>query len=289
MSVPILSIEHLTQSYRSGWFQTHQVFDDFSLELEKGRIYALLGRNGAGKTTLLNCILGLIRTKAGTISFNGEVMTHWNIHRHLDKITSVPSAWEMFPRLTADAYMSHYRELFSDWDEELEERIRKLSDFDWGRSFRELSTGQKMQVLQALALCPCPELLILDEPLGVTDPVIRKYFYRNLIDTVASRETTIVIATHLIQEVANMFDEAIFLKRGKITLRSGADAMLTDYARFSMKQLPDTGIAGEQARLLGESALLSDHPDETEADLKAKGLDYTRETPNIEDIFEAFA
>ena len=289
MTAPILSIQNLTQSYRSGWFRKHEVFRDFSLELERGRIYALLGRNGAGKTTLLNCILALIQTQSGTLSFNGEPITHWNIHRMLDKITSVPSAWEMFPRLSADAYLSHYRKLYTRWDDDLEHKIRTLSDFDWSRSFRELSTGQKMQVLQALALCPCPELLILDEPLGVTDPVIRKYFYRNLIDTVASRETTIIIATHLIQEVANLYDEAIFLKRGQITLRTDAEGMQTKYARFSMESLPDTVIAGEKGRLLGESAILSDKPDETETDLKAKNLKYQRETPSIEDVFEAFA
>ena len=289
MTTPILHIQGLSQSYRSGWFRTHTVFEDFDLSLERGKIYALLGRNGAGKTTLLNCILNLIHHKSGTFTFDGEPVTHWNIHRLLDRITSVPSAWEMYPRLSADNYLKYYRKLYSKWDTELEQKIRTLSDFDWSRSFRELSTGQKMQVLQALALCPCPELLILDEPLGVTDPVIRKYFYRNLIDTVASRETTIVLATHLIQEVANLFDEAIFLKRGKVTLRTGADDMHARYARFSMESLPDTVIAGERGRLLGESAILSDHPDETEAEMRARGLAFQRETPSIEDVFETFA
>ncbi len=285
----ILEIDSLTQSYSRGWFREKQVFKDFSLSLETGKIYALLGRNGAGKTTLLNCILGLLAYKPGEIRFKREAIRPGNTHRFLQKITSVPAPTEMYPTLSADYYMDFYRKTYDNWDEALEKQIRKMSDFDWKRPIKSLSTGQRMQVLQAMALCPEPELLLLDEPLGVTDPVVRKYFYKNLLSVVAERETTVIIATHLINEIADLFDEALFLKEGCLVMRKGLTEMQSDYHKFVFNKLPDFKIEGEIGRLMGDAAILSDDPNKTELDLKARGLNFKMETASIEDVFEVFS
>ncbi len=285
----ILEINGLSQAYSGSLFRKTEVFNEFSLSLEGGKIYALLGRNGAGKTTLLNCILGLLAYKSGEIRFKGETMRPGNTHRFLQKITSVPSPTEMFPTLTADQYVAFYRKTYDHWDGELEGRIRNMSEFDWTKKIKELSTGQRMQVLQALALCPEPELLLLDEPLGVTDPVVRKYFYKNLLSVVAERETTVIIATHLINEIANLFDEALFLKEGRLVMRKGMTEMQSDYQKFIFSQLPDVKIEGEVGRLIGDAAILSEDPEKTDLDLQARGLAFKQETPSIEDVFESFA
>lgn len=285
----ILEITGMSQSYSRNWFRKIQVFSDFSLSLEPGKIYALLGRNGAGKTTLLNCVQGLLTYKPGEIRFKGETMTPGNTHRFLQKITSVPSPVEMFPTISADQYVAFYRKNYDNWDSELESRIRKMSDFDWKRQIKSISTGQRMQVLQALALCPEPELLLLDEPLGVTDPVVRKYFYKNLLSVVAERETTVIIATHLINEIANLFDEALFLKNGQLIMRKGMTEIQSAYHKFIFSKLPDVKVEGEIGRLIGDAAILSDNPEKTELDLQARGLNFKQETPSIDDVFEAFA
>ncbi|NOY23091.1 MAG: ABC transporter ATP-binding protein [Acidobacteria bacterium] len=285
----ILEIDGLSQAYSRNLFRKTQVFNDFSLSLEPGKIYALLGRNGAGKTTLLNCVLGLLAYKPGKIRFRGETMTPGNTHKFLQKITSVPSPTEMFMTVSADQYVAFYRTAYDNWDIGLEARIRNMSDFDWARQIKALSTGQRMQVLQALALCPEPELLLLDEPLGVTDPVVRKYFYKNLLSVVAERETTVVIATHLINEIANLFDEALFLKNGRLVMRKEMAEMQSDYQKFIFDKLPDVKIEGEIGRMIGDAALLSENPEKTEMDLQARGLKFKQETPSIEDVFESFA
>ncbi len=285
----ILEIDGLSQAYSRNLFRKTQVFNDFSLSLEPGKIYALLGRNGAGKTTLLNCILGLLSYKPGEIRFKGETMRPGNLHRFLQKITSVPSPTEMFPTVSANQYMDFFRKNYDNWDKELEARIRNMSDFDWTRQIKTLSTGQRMQVLQALALCPEPELLLLDEPLGVTDPVVRKYFYKNLLSVVAERETTVIIATHLINEIANLFDEALFLKNGCLIMRKGMAEMQSDYQKFIFDKLPDVKIEGEVGRMIGDAAILSENPEKTEMDLQTRGLKFKQETPSIEDVFESFA
>ncbi len=285
----ILEIDGLSQAYSRNLFRKTQVFNDFSLSLEPGKIYALLGRNGAGKTTLLNCILGLLDYKPGEIRFKGETMTPGNTHNFLQKITSVPSPAEMYPTVTANRYLDFYRKSYDNWDTKLETKIRNMSDFDWEKPIKSLSTGQRMQILQALALCPEPELLLLDEPLGVTDPVVRKYFYKNLLSVVAERETTVIIATHLISEIANLFDEALFLKNGRLVMRKGMAEMQSDYHKFIFDKLPDVKVEGEIGRMIGDAALLSENPEQTEMDLKARGLNFKQETPSIEDVFETFA
>ncbi len=285
----ILEVEGLSQAYSRNIFRKTQVFDDFSLSLEPGKIYALLGRNGAGKTTLLNCVQGLLAYKPGEIRFKGETMSPGNTHRFLQKITSVPSPTEMFPTVTANQYMNFYRKTYDNWDMELDALIRKTSDFDWAKPVKVLSTGQRMQVLQALALCPEPELLLLDEPLGVTDPVVRKYFYKNLLSVVAERETTVIIATHLINEIANLFDEALFLKNGRLIMRKGMAEMQLNYQKFIFDMLPDVKIEGEIGRMIGDAAILSEDPEKTGLDLQTRGLNFKQETPSIEDVFESFA
>ncbi|NOZ13056.1 MAG: ATP-binding cassette domain-containing protein [Acidobacteria bacterium] len=285
----LLEINGLTHAYSGGLFRKTTVFEDFSLSLEGGKIYALLGRNGAGKTTLLNCVLGLLAYKPGEVRFRGKVMTPGNTHQFLQKITSVASPAEMFPGISADSYVNSHRKIYENWDTELENRIRSMSDFDWTKPIKSLSTGQRMQVLQALALCPEPELLLLDEPLGVTDPVVRKYFYKNLLSIVAERETTVIIATHLINEIANLFDEALFLKQGRLVMRKGLMEMQSTYRKFVFGKLPDVKIEGEAGRLIGDAAIISDHPEKTTMDLQARGMKFKPETPSIEDVFEAFA
>jgi len=140
-----------------------------------------------------------------------------------------------------------------------------------------------------LALCPRPDVLILDEPVGVTDPVVRKYFYKNVIDLVAARNTTVILATHLIGEVVNLFDEALFMKDGRIVERGSMDTLTGRYRRFRMETLPDSMVAGERGRMLAECALLSDDPGATGADLAARGVGFVEEDPTVEDLFEVFA
>ncbi len=285
----LFKIENLSQWYSKGFFRKKVVFEDFNLSFEKGKVYALLGRNGAGKTTLLNCMLGLLKAQKGSMIYKGQKITNSNIHNIMKEITSIPPSVEMFQNITPNNYIAYYKGLYDKWDESLEKKIKDITDFDWDTPFKAHSTGQKMQVIQLLALCACPELLILDEPLGVTDPVIRKYFYKTLVSLVAEKNTTVIIATHLINEVANLFDEAIILKYGKVVLTETMDNVYDSYRKFVLDEMPDVKVEGELGRLIGENALVSDSPDATEKFLLGLGVKFHSEVPLIEDIFEIFA
>jgi len=285
----LFKVENLSQWYSKGFLGKKVVFEDFNLSFEQGKVYALLGRNGAGKTTLLNCMLGLVRMQKGSMFYKGDKITNKNRHKIMKDVTSISPSVEMFQNISPNNYINYYKSLYGKWDNELEKKIKDITDFDWDTPFSDHSTGQKMQVIQLLALCACPELLILDEPLGVTDPVIRKYFYKTLVSLVAERNTTVIIATHLINEVANLFDEAIILKYGKVVLTETMDNIYLTYRKFLLDEMPDVKVDGELGRLIGENVLISDAPEITERNLSALGMKFHSEVPLIEDIFEIFA
>ncbi len=284
----LLKVENLSKCYPSAFFGKKEVLKNLSLTFEKGKIYALLGRNGAGKTTLLNCILGLINYK-GKIFFKDIELNRKTIKHALKSITSAPSPVELFPNLSLNDYIPVYKKLYPNWDNELFDQIKKITEFDWDAPLKTLSNGQKMQAIQVLTLCPAPELIILDEPLGVTDPVIRKYFYKTLINLVASKEITLIIATHLINEVENLFDTAIILKNGEIIIKSSMEELQQKYKKITLDKMPDTKIEGEVGRFLGEKACLSENPEKSTEHLKQLGIKHLISTPSIEDIFEIFA
>ena len=283
-----LRINNLTKSYPAKFFGEKKVIENLTLEIEKGKIYALLGRNGAGKTTLLNCVLGLINYK-GKIFYKNIELNRKTIKEALKTITSAPSPIEMFPNLSLNQYLPSYKMLYPNWDNGLLKKIKEFTEFDWDKPFKNLSNGQKMQAIQVLTLCPSPDLIILDEPLGVTDPVVRKYFYKTLIDIIAEKDTTLIIATHLINEIENLFDTAIIMKNGKIVIKDSMENLQEKYKKFTLEEMPDTKIEGEVGRFLGEKALLSDKPEATSEELKQMGIKHLIANPSIEDIFEIFA
>ena len=284
----LLKIENLSKSYPKKFLGVQNVIQNLTLEIEKGRIYALLGRNGAGKTTLLNCVLGLINYK-GKVFYKGIELNRKTIKEALKTITSAPSPIEMFPKLSLNEYLPSYKMLYPNWDDNLLKKMKEFTEFDWDKPFKSLSNGQKMQAIQILTLCPSPDLIILDEPLGVTDPVVRKYFYKTLIDIIAEKETTVIIATHLINEIENLFDTAVIMKNGRIVLKDSMDNLQGRYKKFTLEKMPDTKIEGEVGRFLGEKALLSEKPEATSEELKQLGIKHLIANPTIEDIFEIFA
>ncbi len=284
----LLKIENLSKSYPKKFLGQQNVIVNLNLEIEKGKVYALLGRNGAGKTTLLNCVLGLINYQ-GRIIYKGVELNRKTIKEALKTITSAPSPIEMFPKLSLNDYLPSYKMIYPNWDENLLKKMKEFTEFDWDKPFKSLSNGQKMQAIQIITLCPSPDLIILDEPLGVTDPVVRKYFYKTLIDIIAEKETTLIIATHLINEIENLFDTAIIMKNGKIVLKDSMDNLQNKYKKITLEKMPDTKLEGEIGRFLGEKALLSEKPEATSEELKQLGIKHLIVNPSIEDIFEIFA
>ncbi|MGI5884337.1 MAG: ATP-binding cassette domain-containing protein [Candidatus Spyradocola sp.] len=197
-----------------------------NLALQPGEIVGLFGENGAGKTTLLKCALGLVRCK-GEVLLDGERITGKNIGR----LSFATVEHSFFPTLNARAHAAFYAEQFGKFDAA---RFHELLDFfhlPQEKPARALSVGQKNQLEVSLALCQGADYILMDEPFAGNDVFNREDFYKLLLGLLTPRET-VLLATHLIEEVQNFVGRAVLLRNGQVL----ADLSSEDWEREGLLQ-----------------------------------------------------
>lgn len=201
----MIEIRNLNKDYGS-----QKALQNVNLTIEQGEIIGLFGENGAGKTTLMKCILDLIGYK-GDILLDGEPITRKNIGR----ISFATCEHSFFPNLTASAHADFYREHFPDFREK---RFHGLMDFfqlPENKKLRAFSTGQQNQFEVILALSQGADYILMDEPFAGNDVFNREDFYKVLIGILEPDET-ILLSTHLIEEVSGFIGRAILIHHGEI-------------------------------------------------------------------------
>ena len=201
----MLEIKDLTKTYGK-----KTALKNVHLSLPAGEIIGLFGENGAGKTTLMKSILGFISYQ-GTITLDGEPITPSNIAR----ISFATSEHSFFPNLSPKAHKEFYAEHFPKFSEK---RFAGLMDFfnlPINKPVRSFSTGQKNQFEIIMALSQGADYILMDEPFSGNDIFNREDFYKVLVGILEPNET-ILLSTHLIEEVSNYINRAIFLHQGEI-------------------------------------------------------------------------
>lgn len=201
----MIEIKNVTKTY-SGKPALSQV----NLTIPRGEIIGLFGENGAGKTTLMKCILGF-KMYRGEITLDGEPITTKNIA----KISFATSEHSFFPNLTAQGHKEFYKEHFPTFSEK---RFKGLMDFfelPMHKALRHFSTGQKNQFEVILALCQGADYILMDEPFAGNDVFNREDFYKVLLGILEPHET-VLLSTHLIEEVSDFIGRAILIRKGEI-------------------------------------------------------------------------
>lgn len=201
----MLELKNITKTY-----QLKTALNNVILTLPRGEIIGLFGENGAGKTTLMKSILQFISYK-GEITLDGAPITYKNI----GKISFATSEHSFIPSLTAQGHREFYKEHFPTF---LEKRFLGLMEFfelPMHKPLRTFSTGQKNQFEVILALCQGADYILMDEPFAGNDIFNREDFYRVLLGILEPTET-ILLSTHLIEEVSDFIGRAILLKKGEI-------------------------------------------------------------------------
>lgn len=183
---------------------------DINLSLPQGQIIGLFGENGAGKTTLLKCMLQLLSYQ-GEILLDGEPITHKNIAR----LSFATSEHSFFPNLTAQDHQTFYQEHFPYFSKIRFEGLMNFFQLPKHRPIRSFSTGQKNQFEVILALSQGADYILMDEPFSGNDLFNREDFYKVLLGILKPNET-ILLSTHLIDEVSAFLDRVILLKDHKI-------------------------------------------------------------------------
>lgn len=184
--------------------------DGVSLKLEPGQIVGLFGENGAGKTTLMKCILNLLKY-SGEITLDGEPITHKNIAR----LSFATNEHSFFPTLTAWAHREFYAEHFERFNPRRFDALMDFFELPKSRAVGKFSTGQKNQFEVILAVSQGADYILMDEPFAGNDVFNREDFYKVLLGILEPNET-ILLSTHLLEEVEPIISRAVLMHRGQI-------------------------------------------------------------------------
>lgn len=225
----MLNIENLNQKYGGS-----HILRDLSFEVKKGEVTCLLGRNGAGKTTLLKCLMGVVASASGKITFDGKDITHEPSHiRVRHGIGYVPQGREIFPRLTV--YENLIMGLASRPSEtplpkQIYEMFPILKEF-LKRRGGDLSGGQQQQLAIGRALAISPQLLLLDEPTEGIQPSIIKDIER-AIRSLAEQGTMAILLVEQYYDFAHsLADQYLLMERGEFIKRGSGEDMEKDGIR----------------------------------------------------------
>lgn len=205
----MLEIKEVNKFYNSryGWVQA---LKNVSLQIPRGEIIGLFGENGAGKSTLFQCILGFERYK-GEITLDGEKITHKNI----EKLSFATCEHSFFPNLTPGCHADFYALHFPNFRNKRFELLMDFFELPMRKAISSYSTGQKNQFEVVMALSQGADYILMDEPFAGNDIFNREDFYRVLLGILEPNET-VVLSTHLIEEVENFVGRAILIKQGQV-------------------------------------------------------------------------
>jgi len=204
-----------------------------NLSIEHGKTTVLIGPSGCGKSTLLRLIIRLIQPDSGSIMFEGEPITPDNIDMLRRRIGYVIQEGGLFPHLTARANVVLMARHVGRSQEEMQPRLQELCDLTrfsenlLSRYPVELSGGQRQRVSLMRALMLSPELLLLDEPLGALDPLVRASLQKDLKEIFARLQQTVVFVTHDLAEAIYFGDEIVLMNEGRV-IQKGAVTDLRD-------------------------------------------------------------
>jgi ABC-2 type transport system ATP-binding protein len=236
---PIISVKQLVKHYPGV-----VAVDGISLSIPQGICFGLLGPNGAGKTTTIEILEGIHMPTSGTVLYKGEPLgsryrEEVGIqfqHTALQEFLTVRETLELFERLYHQTVpIPELVELCS------------LADI-LNRDTRKLSGGQRQRLLLALALINDPELIFLDEPTTGLDPQARRNFW-DLVKLVKSRNKTIVLTTHYMEEAYALCDEIAIMDKGRIVSQGTPTQLLSQHFGDVVLQLPRSDSGSKLAQL----------------------------------------
>ena len=223
----ILSISNLDKRFGN----IHAV-NNLSFNIEKGNVYGILGPNGSGKSTTLGIILNVVNRTSGSFSwFDGRLTTH----KALKKVGAIIERPNFYPYMTASQNLELVCKIKEISFEKIGEKLKQVNLYERKDSkFKTFSLGMKQRLAIASALLNDPEILILDEPTNGLDPQ-GIHEIRSIIKEIATRGTTILLASHLLDEVEKVCTHVIVLQKGKKLYSGTVDEMTSSFGIIELK------------------------------------------------------
>jgi len=264
----ILKITHLNKIFNK---QLHAV-KNVSFEIKKGNVYGILGPNGSGKSTTLGIVLNVVNKTSGDFEwFNGNLSTH----DALKKVGAIIERPNFYPYMTAEENLKLVCKIKNIPFNKVNEKLELVGLFDRKDSkFKTFSLGMKQRLAIASALLNDPEILILDEPTNGLDPQgIRQI--RDLIKIIANQGTTILLASHLLDEVEKVCSHVVVLQKGVMLYQGSVHNMIENNSFFELQS-----DNNEQLKLA-----LQNHPSiEKKIDEEGKILVYLKQEISAKEL-----
>jgi len=213
---------------------------NLNFTINKGSIVGLLGPNGCGKTTTIGLMLGLIKPTSGTVFINGQNIENENYRtKILEKVNFISPYVELPKKLTVEENLKVYGKLYgvNNLQNKISDLMKQLNLFEFKkRKTGELSSGQKNRVSLAKALINDPEILFLDEPTASLDPDVGDYI-RTYIENFASKKsTTILLASHNMNEVERLCNKVMMMKNGEIIDQGTCSSLINKHGRKNLEE-----------------------------------------------------
>lgn len=260
----MIDVKNLSFNYQGS---RHQVFSDFSLHLESGRIYGLLGKNGTGKSTLLYLISGLLRPTIGSVVVEGEE-SRLRRPELLQEMFIVPEEYAM-PDMSFEAFAHMMRVFYPHFSDEL--LAKCLADFEMPArpNLKELSMGQKKKVYMSFAIATGTRLLMMDEPTNGLD-IPSKALFRKVVANYMEDDRTLIISTHQVHDIESLLDHVVIINQSRVLLNSSIADISRRYAfRYLSPQEMDDRVLYAEPSLQGNAVIMPrGEGEETQVDLE---------------------
>ena len=281
----ILQAKRISFSY--GALRRKTVFTDFSLAVERGKVYGLLGLNGAGKSTLIYLMAGLLTPQCGSVEVNGRNVRN-RLPSTLGSVYLVPEEFDM-PRMSLKEFATLNGALYPRFS--YDDMLNNLAIFGIDpeiRNLTALSMGQKKKVLMSFAFATNADLMLMDEPTNGLD-IPGKSQVRRLVASRMTDDRTIIISTHQVRDIDRCIDHVVIVDQSKVLLDESV-ASITGRLRFV-----ENGTAAEvaeaiysQPSVMGYSLVTQNtSDDETELNLETLFNATLANSDRINEIFKS--
>jgi len=209
----VLKCENLVKLY-SGC----RAVDGLNLELDAGRIYALLGPNGSGKSTFMKMVVGLIKPTEGKIYLDGEEISD----KTRARITYMPTENYFYNYMRIKDIASFYKDFYNDFDEDRMYGLLDRMELHFDGKVRNMSTGMLAKLKVAVAMARNSRVILLDEPLNGIDIIAREQVMNTIIGY-NNEDKIIIVSSHLVDELEHAAGGAVFIKNGRVVMAGNTE------------------------------------------------------------------
>ncbi|MDY0347070.1 MAG: ABC transporter ATP-binding protein [Acholeplasma sp.] len=212
----IIEIKGLTKQYGKT-----VALNNVDLSLDKGKIIGLLGPNGSGKTTLIKVLTGLLKQYSGEVVIDHRLLST----ETKSEISYLPDQLYFDSWMKIDDLRRYFKDMYADFNEARFLELMMAFQIEDRTLIKRLSKGNQEKLQLALVLSRDAKVYIFDEPIGGVDPALREIILDTIM-TYKNKEATVLLSTHQIYDVEDLFDEVVFLRRGQVVLHENTKTLI---------------------------------------------------------------